>query len=458
MKPRNLIILTLIVAAVAGYIFFYERHQLTSDEARERADKVFPDFDRDAVQDIEIHNTHGDFQLVKSGDDWRLTSPIDFPADSTAVSSLLNSLNNLEEERRLGADEVDPEAYGLDEPELRVVAQTDLGDRFEIVVGEQTPLGSNRAVQRDGETGIILCSQHFVTDLDKELADWRSRDVVDVVADDVASVQVVTATDRIHAVRDDDAWRLLEPISDLADRDHMRNLISNFNGLRIKEFLDSEVNPAEYGLDQPSYQVTLIRTEGADRVQLDFGLTRDQEGTTQVACRRNGVEYFWVDDLAATRLAKAPVTWRSSKVYAFDTWDAEQLVIASGGREIDLSRTEGLWKLPDGGELDYTAVQDRLTTLANLEVREYDLIEPGTDKMGRVELELKAAAGDDEAEPRAIEYTFYRPLTDGGDAVVIMTARDTVMSVDPGQVETLLADPSTLRKPEPEPEETVAAG
>ncbi len=457
MKPRNLIILAVVVIAVASYIFFYERHQMTSDEARERAGKVFPDFDRDAVQEIEIHNSHGNFQLVKSDDHWQLTAPIDFPADSTAVSSLLDSLNNLDVERRLGADEVDPGAYGLDEPEMRVVAQTDLGDRFEIVVGEETPLGSNRAVQRKGEPEIILCSRYFVSNLDKELADWRSRDVVDVVADDVASIQVVTASDRIHAVRDDDAWRLLEPISDLADRDHMRNLISNFNGLRIEEFLDGEVSPAEYGLDDPSYRVTLIRTAGADPIQLDFGLTREEDGTTQVACRRNGTEYFWVDDLAATRLAKAPVTWRSPKVYPFDTWDAERLTITSGGQEIALDRAEGLWKLPDGGELDYTAVQDRLTTLANLEVREYDLIEPGTDAMGRIELELKAAADDDEAEPGAIDFTFFRPLTEGGDAIVITSARDTIMSVDPGQVETLLADPSSLRKPDPEPEETEAA-
>lgn len=453
MKPRNLIILAVIVVAVAAYIFFYERHQLTSDEARERAAKVFPDFDQDTVQSLEISNNHGEFHLAKTGDNWRLVSPIDFPADSSAVSSLLGSLENLEQERQLSAEEVDPGAYGLDEPELRVVAESDGGDRFELAVGDQTPLGSNRAVQRAGETDVVLCSQLFVGNLDKELDDWRSRDLVEVVADDVASVQVVTATDRIHVVRDEDSWRLLEPIEDLAERDHMRNLISDFNGLRIEEFIDGEVDPGDLGLDEPSYRVTLVRREGSDPVQLDFGDSRDDDGLTRVACRRNGTEYFWVNDRAATRLAKAPVTWRSTKVFAFDTWDAEGLTIVSGDQRIQLSREESQWQLPDGGELDYGAVQDRLTTLSDLEAREYDLVIPGTDQLGRVDLTLKSGFEDDDAEPLTVSYTFHGPLEEGGDAMVVVSARDTVMSIDSTEAEAVLADPNQLRKPDIEDEE-----
>jgi len=447
MNSRNLIILALIVAGVAAYIFFYERHQLTSDEARERAERVFPNFDQDAVHTLEIRNSHGEFRLEKSGGAWRLTSPIDFPADSAAVSSMLTTLDNLKEERRLGFDEVAPSDYGVDDPESAVIADTLDGGRFELNVGNEMPLGSNRAIRRGDDDAVILCSGWVATDVDKDLDDWRSREVVKVVADDVASIQVVTASDRIQVVRDEDAWRLLDPVVDLADSDHMRNLFSNFNGLKIQEFLDQDVDSAELGLDSPEYQVTLVRTDGADPIQLDFGTSRDHDGKTQVACRRDGSVYFWVDDLVATRLAKAPVMWRSPKVWSFETWDAERFTVTTGEETIELSRADGLWKLPDGGELDYTAVQDRLSTLANLEAREYDLIEPGTDEMGRVELELKSTNDVEEAEPVRTTYTFYRPLDEGGDAIVVVSSRGSVMSVDSLQAETILANPEEMRKP-----------
>jgi hypothetical protein len=444
MKPRNLIILALVVAAVGAYIFLYERHQPTSDEARERANKVFPDLDGDSITSLEVRNSHGEFSLVKSGGEWRLTAPIDFPADSPTVSSLLSSLSNLEQERKLSPAEVEPADYGLDAPSLFVAAATEDGARFALDVGDETPLGSNRAVRRTDEDDIVLCSDYFVTDLDKQLDDWRSRDVVDVVADDLASLQVVSGSDRIHLVRSDDDWRLVEPLQDLADGNHVSNLISNLSALRIEEFLDEGADPAELGLDEPEYRVTLVRTGGASPLQLDFGRRREHDGATRIAARRDGSEYFWVNDVAATRLAKAPVLWRSPKVYAFDSWNAEGLTIAAEGTEVELVRTEGLWSSPEGGELDYGAVQDRLSKLANLEAREFDLTVPATEELGRIELELKSASPDEESGPLNVSYTFFRPMEEGGDSQVTVSTRGTVMSVDPETVQEILADPSAL--------------
>lgn len=444
MKPRNLIVLAVVVAAVGAYIFFYERHQPTSDEARERAEKVFPDLDRDSVTSLEIRNSHGDFRFVRSGGEWRLTSPIDFPADSSTVGSLLSSLSNLKQERRLTPSEVDPREYGLDAPALFVAAGADDGTRFALEVGDETPLGSNRAVRRSGDEEFFLCSDYFVTDIDQALDDWRSRDVVDVAAGDLASLQVVSGADRIHLVRSDDDWRLMEPIQDLADGTHVSNLVSNLNALRIEEFLDDGADPAEFGLDEPEYRVTLVRTEGGGPTQLEFGRTREQDGATRIACRRDGSEYFWVNDVAAARLAKAPVLWRSQKVYQFDTWNAERVTIADDTTEVVLTRSEGLWTSAESGELDYGAVQDRLSKLASLEARDFDLTPPLTEQLGRVELELKQTSGDDASTPVDLSYTFYRPMEEGGDAMVTVSARDTVMSVDAETVREILADPSSL--------------
>jgi len=451
MKNRNLIILALVVVALGAYVFFYERHQLTTEEQAERSEKVFPDLERDRVTAVDVRNAHGEFRMEKQGDDWQLVKPIDFPADSSSVGSVLSSVVNLKEERRLQPGEVDPAAYGLDAPESSVTLTTDDGGVFELRVGKETPLGSNRAVQISGFDGILLSPGWFAKDIDKDLDGWRSRDLVDVTESKVASLEVTTADDRIHAVRDGDLWRLLEPLEDEADPDQIRNLISDLNGLRIKEFLDDAPDPSELGLDPPSYRVTIVRSEGADPVRLDFGATRKQDDATEVACRRGTDEYFWVTDGAATRLAKAPVRWRSIKVHDFQTWDAEELTISTPSSTVTLTRDDSLWRLPDGGELDYTGIQDRLRELAGLEAIEFDLMAPVTEKMGGVELALKPASSDDDAEPKRVSYAFYRPLTEGGDAIATVSTRKTVMSVDPEKVAQILEDPESLRKPEPTP-------
>jgi len=449
MKSRSLLILALVVAVVGGYIFFHERHQMTSDERQERADKVFPELDRDDVRSLEIHNSHGSFRITKDDDGWRLLEPIDFPADSAAVSSLLTSLENLDVERTLGTSEVEFAAYGLDDPEMTVALETEDGESFALSVGGEAALGSNRAFRRGDEQAIILGRGWFLTDLDKELDEWRSRDVVDVVAGDVASLQVVAGEDRIQVVREGRVWRLIEPLEDLADGNHVGNLITDLNDVRVEAFLDEAVDSAELGLDPPAFQVTIVRSDGDDPVRLAFGAVREHEGSTQVACRRNESELFWVSDKAATRLTKAPVRWRATKVRDFDTWDAERLRLTAGEGAVYLTRNQGLWETTDGGEVNHAEVQDRLSKLASLEAVEFDLIEPGTEALGSIELAL--SADGDGAQP-VISYTFYPPLAEGGGAMVVVSGRSTVMSVDASAANEILGDPSSLVKQEQDEE------
>jgi hypothetical protein len=456
MRNRNLIVLAVIVVALGAYIYFHERHQPTTEERRAKADTLFPDLKRDDVAGLEIRNTHGTFRIVKQGEAWRLVEPIDFPADSVALSSLLGSLEGLKAERTLAEGEVDPAAYGLDNPQITVTLSTADGASSSLEVGGGAALGSNRAVRRNGERSVILVSGWFVRDLDKALEQWRSRELVQLGVEEVASLTVVAAADRIQLVRQGDDWRLLEPLEDVADRDHVRNLIADLGALRIEEFLDSPPPDAELGLEPPAYRVTILRSAGGEPISLDFGASRERDGRTQFACRRSSSERFWVDDRAATRLAKAPVLWRSKKVAAFDTWDAERITISAGGRSPVLERAEGMWTAPGGGEVDYGAVQDRLATLAALEAVDFDLVEPATAPAGTVELELKAP--DDGAEPERLSFTFHRPLVEGGRALVRVSGRSTVMSVEAAQVEQILADPASLIKPATEESTTDEGG
>ncbi|MFV2072716.1 MAG: DUF4340 domain-containing protein [Thermoanaerobaculales bacterium] len=453
MKTKNLMILAAIVLVVAAYVFLFERHQPTSEEARKNAEKVFPEFDRDAVTAIRVEGSNGPVRLEKTGEVWRLREPIDFPAAAAAVSSALGSIANLTADRRLAADEADPVTYGLDQPTVTVRLTTSDGPELVLKIGDELPLGSKRALQAGDSGEIVIASGWFVNDLDRELDDWRSRDVVDILADQVASIDIESGPDHIRAVRVNDTWKLLLPLEDLADRDHLRSLVSDLDSLRIEEFLDDGVNPADLGLDAPEYEIMLVRSDGGDPLRLDLGATRTGDSGPEVACRRNGAEYFWVSDSVRIRLSKAPVLWRSKKVAPFDTWDVRGLSLSFGDASVALVQEKGLWTFADdGGEVNLVAVQERLSRLAGLEATDFDLIQPATPEMGRAELRFEAPDG--EGEGSTLSLVFFRPLSEGGRAMVQAGNRDTVMGVALSDAESILANLEELR---PQPEEEPAA-
>lgn len=446
MRGRRLMVLALVVAALGAYIWFYERHQPTTGEVQERADKLLPELDKDTVTTIDITHGQDHLALVKRDGSWRLSEPMDYPAEESAVDALLAALENLKVERSLAAGEVDPKAYGLDEPEFTVRLATGTGPAWTLKVGQEEPLGHNRAVTLDG-TSVKLVPKWFVSDLDKDLDGWRSHDVVDVFEDQVASLDIEAGKDRIQVARDGDVWRLLEPLQDLADRDHVRNLISDLNALRVVEFIDDpSVEPGQLGLDHPRYRVKIVRTEGKAPVLLEFGAKAEEKGEHRVACRRDGAELFWVTDRAEVRLGKAPVLWRSKVVYPFDSWDVEALTVSAGEATATVERSDSGWTC-DGHEAASSEIFSRLSTLARLEAEGFDLVKGGTEELGTISVRLKPGENGKGAKPAEVTWTFFAPMKTGGRALVAVTGRDTLMSVDADKVRGLLRDPEGLCTP-----------
>jgi hypothetical protein len=139
----------------------------------------------------------------------------------------------------------------------------------------------------------------------------------------------------------------------------------------------------------------------------------------------------------------------------FETWDVEGLGLSRDGDAVEIEQIDGLWRFAeDSAEADYTAIQDRLRKLADLEATDYDLMAPMTAEIGRAEVALKAA--DDQAESRVVSFEFFEPLAQGGRAMVRVSGRDSLMGVEVVDVDTILGDFESLRPNLPE--QDVAGG
>lgn len=449
MKPKNLVILAAVVLAFGAYIFFFERHQPTSEEARLDANKVFVGLEPEDVTGLTVETADRRVRLEKAGDDWRLREPLDYPADGPTVDSTLSSLVGLSADRRLPAAEVDPAEYGLDDPAADATLILDDGSDIAFAVGDEMPLGSKRPVLLSGSDEIVLVPGWFMGDLGRDVDDWRSREVTDLRSDEVASIDIEAGEDAIRAVQAGGSWRLLSPVEDMADRDHVEGLVSDLGSLHIEEFLDADdVDLSALGLDVPEYSVMVVRSDGGEPLRLDLGATRQGAGGAEVACRRGDDDYFWAADRVRTRLSKAPVLWRSRKIADFDTWEVEELRLATPEDAVELEKVDFKWQFADdGSEADQPRVSDRLTALSETEATDYDLMAPMTAEIGTAEIFFGSEEDGDGREP--ITFTFFAPLEEGGRAMARVSGRATLMGVDFAEVNSIFANFDDLR-PTPE--------
>jgi hypothetical protein len=443
MRTRGLVILTVVVVALGLWILLVERHAPSTEEQLQDGDRVLPGLEDHRIVAVQLRNQHGAFRFERGGsgsagdDRWRLTEPIVADADQSAVRSALSALEGLEAERRLEPGEVELAAYGLDQPPVEIAVETSEAT-YRLAVGEATPLGDRRAVTVDG-TSVVLTPEWFMSRLDKELSDWRSRSVVELSTPDVVSVVIERRGDRVELVRDGAVWRLRTPVTDLADRDRVEGLIADLNALQIEEFLDSEEAARDSSvLDPPRLKVTVLERD-SEPTTLELGPVEpaadaDQAGN-RMLCRINGSKVVRVSDDAEAKLASAVRSWRASRLAAFDTWSVDALRIETraareGDRQVvTIERKDGQWTSPDGA-VDATAVLDLLSDLADLRVTELDLPAPTSAPAATVQLTV--------GEGPDLVLTFYPPSDDSTTVPVTSSIRPGTLGVAASAVESVL--------------------
>ena len=439
MRIGRLIALAALVLGLGAYILFVERHKPTTDELKEREGKVFAGFDQAKAWRVVVINSHGRFELAKDKDTWNLTAPIADQANQGSVSSLLFALAGLKSERTLAAKDVKLSEFGLDKPALSVTVSGEGGTSYTLKLGGELPLGNQRAALVGGND-VYLVNKYIASDIDKDLAGWRSDQLAQVYSGDVASLFVTSPAGQVALAHTGALWTITAPTPDLADRDRAEGVIGDISGARIKEFVDTAPDLAALGLQPPRETVTIAR-RGADAapVVLAFGNERDAKDGRQVACKR-GEGVFWVEAKTAARLAGPWQEWRSKKLVQLDTWAANKVEVESGTSKAALESKDGIWKA-GATEVDADAVSSRLAALAELTVRQFDRPKPAGAAAGKIKVS---------GEGFTVEASFY-PGASPGEAIAVVVGRTGGLSVDGAKVKELLADPAALAKPKPTP-------
>jgi hypothetical protein len=438
MRLGRLIVLAILVLGLGAYIYFVERHEPSTDELKQRAEKVFPLLDQAKVQRIVVTNPKGRFELKKESDVWQLVAPLADEANSGAVTSLLSTLAGLKSERTLAKADVKLADYGLEKPEMTVSLTDDKGVESTLSLGAEMPLGNNRAALAVGGE-VVVVSKYIATDLEKDLAGWRSNDLAQVYSTDVASLTVKDATGRVAVAQAAGTWTLTEPLADLAERETADGVVSDIAAAQIKEFVDAPGSLAELGLEPPQLEMTVVRKDNKPPIQLAFGVEREKDGAKQRACRR-GERVYWVDASAAAKATTELAEWRSKKLVRLDTWAADKLQLEAGKDAASLERKDGIWKA-SGTEVDADHVSRRLGVLADMTVAAFDRPKPAGEARGHVKVTV-----DDGA---VVEATFYPGPA--GEAIAVVPGRAGALAVEAAKVDELLADPPSLAKPKPTP-------
>ncbi|HYB54263.1 MAG TPA: DUF4340 domain-containing protein [Thermoanaerobaculia bacterium] len=404
MSARKLLLLTAVVFALFAFIVFFERKMPTAAEREAKGDLHW-DLPADRVVSIRLEHAGSVVELARDGENWRLTRPAPYPADSFAASDLARQLMQL---KRVGGDssEARPEDYGLVSPSARAtIVWKDAGEGDKkstrtIEFGVDIPGTDIAAARVSGQNRVLFIPSSVAAAAKKGASDYESKDVFGGSASDVARLDLERGRGHLLLAQRDGIWWMEQPVKDLADADAASRLAGDLTALRVIDFLAAEKdNLATWGLAPPLYRVMASDAKGK-ATTVEFGSTKSDGNS--VYARREG-QVFTVGSTIVEELAKEAEAFREPRLVRFDRAKASALEGTFGGEKVTLARgKDGGWSAAGKPALA-ASVDDLMTAILDLKSKAF-LDEGDAKTLGArpVAASLRVVAAD--AEPWEIKF------------------------------------------------------
>ncbi|MCH2109802.1 MAG: DUF4340 domain-containing protein [Polyangiaceae bacterium] len=232
--------------------------------------------------------------LEKQGDDWRVTAPVNYPANQSNIENLLKNLEKLSLVEKIADSEESWAGYDLNDQKSLAV-QVWAGDQelTNLHLGKSGGRGQTVRVGTDPATYSLKGYSSYLYERDGK--GWRDTAILELDAPQVVSIDVSNAAGEYDFTKEGESWKAqfkkakgFQGSSWKAfDSSKVDDLLRAFQSLQAQDFGDN-VSREAAGLVEPSATVTFTLSDDTKQVLQLGGVSDGQarylvhEGNDQV--------------------------------------------------------------------------------------------------------------------------------------------------------------------------------
>jgi Domain of unknown function (DUF4340) len=423
MKIRGLLIATVVLAALAGVLYWSDHRKPSAEAAKPDADAApsILKLDENSITKLELKSKDApSILLTKRGSDWMITEPRPFAADQSTVSSMLSAISSLSSDRLVEDKGADLQRYGLASPTFELDITEKDNNKHRLLLGDNTPAGSAVYAALAGDPRIFTLAEYHKTALDKSLTDLRDKRLLTVSPDKVARLEIAGQNGEIEFGHNKDEWQILKPKPMRADSVAVNELVSKLTDARM-DLSGSDKTATEsdsaFAKDLPVAVIKLTDESSTQQIQIRKAKDLYYAESSQI----DGA--YKIDSSLADSLNKKADDFRNKKLFDFGYSDPNKIEIHSGAKTWSLMRGGEDW-WDNGKKMDADSVQTLISRLRNLSADKFvgsDFTTPEveatvtSDSGKRVERVLISKSGSNYISKRDGDSTFYQLPTQSGD-------------------------------------------
>lgn len=253
---KNVIILAVIVALLAGAYYFISKNKKPDDVTLGDPNIIrVLDYTTDKIEKVTVENSDGTFVIVKKDTNWELSSPANFKADASKLSSIAINASSVIADKVVEEDAKDLVQYGLDKPVQVTLKITD-GTEKTLQIGSETPTKGGYYVKLKDSSKVFVIGSYTAKALLVKRLDIKDKTLYTLKSEDIISVSMDRKGSNVFKAQKngDVDWKMLTPIQGNVNTTALGPMIDALTQTAVSEYV--EENPSDlskYGLANPAY-------------------------------------------------------------------------------------------------------------------------------------------------------------------------------------------------------------
>ena len=349
---KSLIVLVaVIVLGIVVYVMVYRVEE--TKKAREAQEGKLVKFDLDIIKKFTLVRPDSSVTFERGvGRIWNITAPIKTEASGKQLFSLFNALNQSSILYDVDDKPKDLNPYGLDRPGFYMAMEYDDGKPDTLFLGKDTPDKTMTYVKFASGKKVLAVSNTLTDRMKKPALFYRSRTVLNVVADDIRSLDITRGSDesnRVHMAFNGVTWMMDYPWqlpADLQNIEEILKKISESNKMTLELEHVTVTDLPKYGLDKPKYVLNLQLGYGMPNKMLLVGNRLTERGRRHLwyAKQFDNDLVFTLENSIVILLNREPVWFVDKQPLKFDRNVVDKIILSTQKEKVTLTKNaENKW-------------------------------------------------------------------------------------------------------------------
>lgn len=347
MRFKLTILLLLLNAALLLTLFYMDKSADSARAFAQNSSLVLKPGSIEKADSLELDGpgAPAHWLVTRTGTDWRMSRPQQWPVNAYAVRNMLDQLRFLRMETRFPVEDIKSTGmtladYGLDNPSvvLKIGAE---GRETLLRIGTPTKVGARLYVLSPDGKNVYVTSRDVLRALLVSLNDLRDPRIFNIPSFTATSLSMQRADGaRVRLTKLGIGWEFESPIRVDADGMAVDSLLAEMENLKVKDFVAADT--AAQGLLAPRLRIGLESSD--NRQSLLIG--SDAGNGAVYAKLENSPEVFTLDASIMDRFQKAQEDLRERHFSRLNKQALGEIRVSMAGRTATLQKLEtGEWQV-----------------------------------------------------------------------------------------------------------------